>query len=111
MRISPRTLTAVATRPGRRPRGVGSGSDASVCSSVSSAVAATVPCPYSLRPYDALLDERVRLALAARAFLDHLAPDDQPVLARELRCAGGEGDVAAGFGETRAPRDGVQHAG
>src|SRR4051794_401952 len=96
MRSSPKKLTAMAIRPGPRRRGAGV---PVFCSC--SVVAATSHLP--------LLDERIRLALAARPFLDHLAPDDQPVLAGELRRASGESDVAAGRGETGSLWDGVDH--
>src|SRR4051812_26253744 len=101
MRSSPSALTAIATGPMRRRAGGDGDAGMAVCSSVSSAVAATFPLP--------LTDERIRLALAARPFLVHLAPDDHAVLAGELRRAGGQRDVAAGLLEARLLRDRLEH--
>ncbi len=47
MRSSPKTLTAIAIRPVPRGRSGGE-AGVSVCSSVSSVVAATFSCPYSM---------------------------------------------------------------
>src|SRR4051794_2356559 len=102
MRSSPRALTSIAPGPIRRRAGGDGDADLAVCSSVSSAVAATFPLP--------LTDERIRLALAARPFLVHLAPDDHAVLAGELRRARGQRDVAARSGEARSLRDGLEDA-
>src|SRR5690606_39996383 len=94
MSSSPKTLTAVATGPMRRRAGRRRDGGTAVCCSVSSVVVATFPLP--------LVDERIRLALAARPFLRHLAPDDHAVLAGELGGAGRQRDVAARSGGARA---------